>query len=196
MTEQSPRQIALFGGSFNPPHICHTLATLWVLQTQPVDEVWWIPTHQHAFSKDLMAFEDRLAMCREATVDFRNVRIDEIERELGGESRTIDTVRALQEQYPRTRFSLVIGADILEETHKWKDWEGLMELVGLIVVGRRGYDPLELNDEVDLELPDISSTIIRDALARGDYDTIKAWIPHRVLTYIAENDLYLNHANS
>lgn len=201
MTELSPRQIALFGGSFNPPHICHTLASVWVLQTQPIDEVWWIPTFEHAFDKTLVDFESRLEMCRRAVADLQRVRIDDVERALGGENRTIDTVHALQKRHENTEFWLVIGADILQEVDRWKNWTGLMELVHLIVIGRRGYERDEplvygddirtVTDSVDLELPDISSTRIRNALADCDYDAVRAWIPRLVLEYIAEHRLYV-----
>lgn len=167
------------------------MATLWVLQTQPVDEIWWIPTFQHAFDKKLATFDDRLHMCQAALQDIRRARIDTIERQMGGQSRTIDTVRMLMEENPGVEFSLVIGADILTETHRWKDWEGLMELVGLIVVGRRGYDPQPGQSGIDLELPDISSTTIRDALQSCDYDKISAWIPRQVLEIISTRKLYL-----
>lgn len=190
MTESKNRQIALFGGSFNPPHLCHTLATLWVLQTQPVDEIWWIPTYQHAFDKELVNYDRRVAMCRKAVADLHRVRIDDIERHLGGESRTIDTVRALKERHVDTDFWLVIGADILDETDRWKNWEGLMDLVRLVVVGREGHGEGKTAG-ADLELPDISSTLIRESLAGCDYDAIRPWIPRSVLDYISEHDLYL-----
>ncbi len=200
MTESSPPQIALFGGSFNPPHLCHTLATLWVLQTQPVDEVWWIPTFQHAFDKELIPFADRVRMCEKAVADLRRVRIHDIERSLGGESRTIDTVKALEKQHGNAQFWLVIGADILDEVDRWKDWEGLIKRTRLIIIGRRGYDTephvtcgndaQPVSDSSDLELPDISSTLIRDSLSRQDYDAVRAWIPGEVLAYISEHGLY------
>lgn len=200
MSDISTRQIALFGGSFNPPHMCHTLATLWVLQTQAIDEVWWIPTFQHAFAKELVDFSQRLEMCERATADLSRVRIDTVERRLGGESRTIDTVNILQDEHPKTKFWLIIGADILDEVHRWKDWQGLMERVGLIVVGRRGYERASLEsytagdqqvlDSRDLDLPDVSSTKIRSALSRCAYDEIKPWIPRQVLDYIATHQLY------
>lgn len=190
----STRHIALFGGSFNPPHICHTLATLWVLQTQDVDELWWIPTYQHAFDKALAPFETRIAMCELAISDLTRVKIHRIEETLGGESRTIDTVQALHERYENTRFHLVIGADILEEVHRWKNWDGLMELVDLIVVGRKGYDHPNGKQIIDLDLPDISSTIIRQALENSDYESIGDWISRNVLEFIARENLYLRES--
>ena len=56
-------RVALFGGSFNPPHVAHQLAALYVLETAPVDELWFVPAFEHAFGKPLAPFDDRLAMC-------------------------------------------------------------------------------------------------------------------------------------
>lgn len=190
MTDSLQHRVALFGGSFNPPHVCHTLATLWVLQTQRVDRVWWIPTYQHAFDKALTPFEDRVAMCELAIEKLHSVEINRVEHELGGESRTIDTVTYLQKKHPELRFSLVVGADILEEAPRWKNWEGLMELVDLIVVGRKGYVQETGPQIIDLDLPDISSTMIRRVLAEGRYESILDWIPHRVLDFISSHHLY------
>lgn len=191
MSDQ-PLHIGLFGGSFNPPHVCHTLATHWVLQTHPVDEVWWIPTYQHAFSKDLVDFEHRISMCQMALADLDRVRISDVERELGGESRTIDTVRALREQFEACRFSLIVGTDILEETHRWKNWDGLMELVDLIVIGRSGHTADGDPDSAEFRLPDISSTDTRRALEAGDYQRLEFWLSRDVIAYVAEHQLYLD----
>lgn len=191
MTKSTPGHVALFGGSFNPPHLSHIMATLWVLQTQPIDEVWWIPTYQHAFDKKLASFDDRLDMCQAALQDLRRTKISTIERRMGGESRTIDTVKLLMDENPGVEFSLVVGADILDEVHRWKNWDGLMDLVGLIVVGRHGYDPRRPQAGEALELPDISSTTIRDALQTCDYDRIRDWIPRQVLEIISSRKLYL-----
>ncbi|MGM0556747.1 MAG: nicotinate (nicotinamide) nucleotide adenylyltransferase [Myxococcota bacterium] len=186
------RHIGLFGGSFNPPHVCHTLATHWVLQTHPVDEVWWVPTYQHAFSKRLVEFEHRRTMCEMALKDLDRVRISAIEKQLGGESRTIDTVRALQEQFSDHRFSLIVGTDILEETHRWKDWDGLMELVDLIVIGRSGHTQDDDPESAEFRLPDISSTDTRKALEQGEYEKLEFWLASDVIAYVAEYGLYLD----
>ena len=54
-------EIALFGGSFDPPHVGHLLAAAYVLATEPVDELWFVPVLQHPLGKPLLAsFEHRV----------------------------------------------------------------------------------------------------------------------------------------
>src|SRR3954452_22589054 len=106
-------RVALFGGSFNPPHVAHQLVGLYVLETEPVDELWLIPCFKHPFDKALAPFEDRLAMCELAAAALGpRARVSDCERRLGGESRTLRTVKALQAQHPGVELSLVIGGDI------------------------------------------------------------------------------------
>ncbi len=188
MTE---RDIGLFGGSFNPPHVCHTIVTLWTLQTQPVDEVWWIPTYQHAFGKDLAPYGDRRHMCELALEELERVCIADIERDIGGESRTIDTLDALEGRHPDTQFHLVVGTDILEETDQWKRWDEIERRVELVVVGRSGHNGAERSSKTfDFELPDVSSTRTREAFQDDDRDWLEHWIPDDVLDYALEHGLY------
>ncbi len=49
-------RVALFGGSFNPPHVAHQMVALYVLETQPVDELWFVPTYAHPFGKALVDY--------------------------------------------------------------------------------------------------------------------------------------------
>lgn len=184
------KQIGIFGGSFNPPHVGHTLATLWALQTHPIDQVWWVPTYQHAFSKELVPFDHRLAMCKLAVEHINNVEINTIEQQLGGESRTIDTIKALRELHPDTDFWLIVGGDILNETDHWKNWDELITLVRLLVVGREGFDLDKPDPGEPFRLPDVSSTSIRDALSRFDYNALGPWLPRKVIDYITLNELY------
>src|SRR5450432_2318149 len=113
-------RIALYGGSFNPPHLAHQMAALYVLETAVVDEIWIIPAFRHAHGKTLAPFEDRLAMCELAALALGpRARVSDVERELGDESRTLRTVRRLQERFPAHAYSLVIGADLLPEVATW-----------------------------------------------------------------------------
>ena len=57
-------EVALFGGSFNPPHMGHVWATASVLASEAVDHLLLVPTHTHAFGKPLAPFAARVAMCQ------------------------------------------------------------------------------------------------------------------------------------
>jgi nicotinate-nucleotide adenylyltransferase len=185
------KKIGLYGGSFNPPHVCHTLTTVWAMQTHRLDEVWWVPTFQHAFNKDLASFEYRVRMCQLALAQIDGASISQVERDLGGESRTIDTVSALGEQFPNHDYSLIIGSDILDEASRWKNWQGLMEMVDLIVIGRAGHVGDEDPESTEFRLPNISSTRIRDALSLGRYEDLRFWLARDVIDFIADHALYL-----
>lgn len=175
-------RVAIFGGSFNPPHVAHQLAITLVLATARVDELWMVPTFKHPFDKALAPYADRVRMCELAAAPFAAVRVDRIEEELGNESYTLRTVRALQERHPDHQFVLVIGADLVAERERWHGWEELSRLP-FIIVGRAGAQARE-----GVELPPISSTEVRQRLRAGT--SIDALAPAAVVDYIAARGLY------
>jgi len=179
-------RIALFGGSFNPPHIAHELACLLLLETGRCDEVWMVPVFQHPFAdspnKALVAFDHRFAMCERASARIAGVRVSRVEAELGGESRTLHTVKHLIATRSQDSFALVVGADLLSERYLWYGWDELEKLVEIIVLGRVGYggpEPL---------LPAVSSTDIRARISRGE--DVSRLVSNDVLRYIEKERLY------
>jgi nicotinate-nucleotide adenylyltransferase len=185
-------RLAIFGGAFDPPHVAHLLAGVYVLETQPVDALWVVPTFRHAFGKHPAPYDDRLEMCRLAfaTLGMRVV-VSDIEREIaqpdGRPSYTLETVQALQTQHPASSFRLVIGADILAETHKWHRWDDLEKLAPPLVLGRQGHAwPAER--DMLVELPAVSSTEVRARLTMGE--SAAALVPARVLEYVSQRGLY------
>jgi len=179
-------RVAIFGGSFNPPHVAHQMAALYVLETAPVDELWLVPAARHAFGKQLAPFEDRLAMCALAAAALGpRARVSPVERDLGGESRTLRTIRRLQEDHPGHAFSLVIGADLVAEVASWYGGQELARTVPFVVVGRGGF---AAQPDAAVLLPAISSSQVRAALAAGQ--DVRAWVPRAVLDYISAHNLY------
>lgn len=186
--------IALFGGSFNPPHVCHVLAATWVLSTRDVEQVWFLPTFQHAFGKDLAPFDARCAMVERAVAPLgERALVSRVESELGAVSRTIDTLEHLMAQHPEHTFSLVVGSDILLETSQWKEFDRLLTLAELHVVGRAGVPGqggAADEERFALFLPDISSTAVRERLRAGDLAWVRRLVPRTVVDYIEEHGLY------
>ncbi len=181
------RDVAVFGGSFNPPHIAHLLAVSVVLATHAIDELIVIPTFQHPFAKALAPFEDRVKMCELALGWLPKVTVSRVEETLGGESRTLRTLEHVHAENPSWRLRLVMGADILLEAHKWFGFDRIVKLAPPIVLGRAGIEvagaPLAI-------LPAISSTDIRAKVATGAWDDLTAILPRAVLAHIRERRLY------
>jgi len=171
------KRIALYGGSFNPPHICHLLTVTYALECNFCDEVWLIPVLHHPFNKQSAPYEVRHALCEALLEPFADrAQVCDIERELGGVSRTIDTLEALQSRHPHCEFSLLMGSDLRAELPRWKESERLQKLARIIWIGRTGADP-QPGDTIIL--PDVSSTHVRELLRSGR--DAGAFVPARVL---------------
>jgi nicotinate-nucleotide adenylyltransferase len=178
--------VAIIGGSFNPPHVGHQLAAQYVYATRAVDEVWLMPSFNHPFGKTLTPFEHRLRMCELLCEDTSGwLKAKDVERTLGGEGRTVDTLSYLRTKMPRTRFTLVIGSDIVKDLPHWKDFSRIEELATVLVLNRAGYPA---PGAVGPPLAEVSSSEIRDALSRGDSPA--ELVPRKVLAYARENALY------
>ena len=186
--------IAIFGGTFDPPHVGHVLAVHFVLLTQEVERVLVIPSAQHPFGKKHRGVEHRLEMCRLAFAGLGNrVEVLDIEARREGKSYTVDTVEQLRRIYPEVQFTLVIGSDIVSELPQWKDWDRLREMIRLCVLERLDEDAgsARPGDSVRPHiLPRISSTQIRAMLAEGK--SPRNLVPAAVLDYIAKNEIYAN----
>ncbi len=158
-------RIAVYGGSFNPPHVGHGLVAAWLRWTERADEVWLLPCFDHPFEKEMASFEHRVAMCRELAVAVGPwVKVNEVERTLPSPSFTIDTLDALAGSHPEHRFRWVLGADLLPTVGRWKRWDRIEAEYSPIVVGRGGYT----GPSDALVFPDVSSTEIRRRVRSGE----------------------------
>ena len=180
--------IGIFGGSFNPPHLAHVLATVVVLARFDVERLLVVPTYRHPFAKALAPYEDRIAMCELAMGWIPRVEVSRVEQELGGESRTLWTIEHLRRVHPNKRFRLVIGADVMTESAKWFAFERIVELAPPIVLGRVGVAYPGAPTPV---LPAISSTDVRARLAHdADVRHVGELVPKAVVDYARAHRLY------
>lgn len=182
----STRHVALYGGSFDPPHLGHVLSVAWALSAAEVDEVWIIPTWKHAFDKEHGAsFEERFAMCELAFAPFHQVEVLSVEQRLGGVSHSLRTIEALESEYPDASFRLLIGADVLGGTHRWQRWEEVVRAAPPLVIGRQGYP---VPEGCPISIPDINSTDIRARISSaGD---VSGLVPSSVIARIRKQGLY------
>lgn len=192
-------KIGIMGGSFDPPHKAHLEIANASCEALGLDEIFFIP----AFSAPLKpnphsaGFGDRLEMLKIALKKFgKKYRILEIERERGGVSYSVDTVKFLIEKIKNARFFWIIGTDQLLSLHKWYNIEELAKLASF-AVAKRGDEKMENPDlpvyakieVVPFEPMEVSSTLIRENLKKGNFEN--DFVDENVLNYIKEKKLYI-----
>lgn len=196
--EDSRPRKGILGGTFNPPHVAHLIVVGEVAGALGLDEVVLIPTSTHAFKGESAASPvDRARMTELSVAGDPRLSADRIEVQRGGTSYTVDTLEALNEREPGTKWYLIIGRDLLDELGKWKDSRRLPDLVEVVVVTRGLPSPerpaprLPFGGEctfVPVPAMEISSTTIRRRVAEGK--SIRYWVVPAVEAYIADNGLY------
>jgi nicotinate-nucleotide adenylyltransferase len=124
---------------------------------------------------------------------------------LGRAAYTVETVEHFLLTRPDWDLHLVLGADSFAELRSWRRWRDLLRLVRVVVLARPGWDSDHLLARVPEEqaaavragrvvfvanrLWDLSSSRIREGLARGDSPTAEA-CPESVLHYVSKYALY------
>ncbi|MBI2446038.1 nicotinate (nicotinamide) nucleotide adenylyltransferase [Candidatus Micrarchaeota archaeon] len=189
-------KVALFGGTFNPPHLGHVHVAH--LLSKRFDEVWVVvAADPNKTEKPYVPPEHRLKMAELAFGGVKNVRIVDIELKRSGVSYTFDTVRQLRADFPKHEFWWVVGSDLVADFPRWKQSATLAKSVPFLVVSRPGFaiDPagLERFAQVDVledEGVDASSTQLRAWLHSGKQSGAKARIPAAVFEYLKTHRLY------
>ena len=107
-------------------------------------QIWLLvsPGNPLKSSNGMAPLAQRLASAR-AIADGRRIIATDIEARLGTRF-TFDTVRTLQQRFPRIRFVWLMGADNLVQLPRWKHWRELVAIVPFAVLPRPTYNPKAL----------------------------------------------------
>ena len=176
--------IAVYSGSFNPLHIGHLAIMKHMTDEAGYDYVYLVVSPKNPLKDGISSDSGRKryeaaveAVCRHPEL---KVWVDDIELEMPEPHYTIRTLDALQEREPENSFTLVMGADNLADIRRWKDYRRILKDYGVAVFPRNGFElktvKADLIDEdpeyrirlLEAEMVDISSTIIRNAIASGE----------------------------
>ncbi len=194
-------KIALFGGTFNPPHKGHVAVVKSLAKW--FDEVWVLVARMpNKAEKPYVSPEHRLAMAALAFEGIQHVTVSDFEFKRTGMTYTADTLDMLRLRHPSTEFTWVMGADLLTDFHRWKRAEWLAQNVRFLVVRRPGYradaDQLagfRFARMVDAgKSVDASSRQIRGWLKKGLTEKACAKLPDGVADYVRTHNLYQNQA--
>ncbi|MBS1518433.1 MAG: nicotinate (nicotinamide) nucleotide adenylyltransferase [Bacteroidetes bacterium] len=192
------KKIGVFGGTFNPPHIAHSIAAQCITEVLSLDKMLFIPSGNPPL-KNSIPSAHRLAMAKLAFSDNDKFEVSEIEISSGNEkSYTVDTLNKLKILYGNveTQLHLIIGSDNLLNLDKWKQPDKLFELAEVIVMNRPGFDHGEADkyfaDRVkffSIPYMEISSSEIRKLIS--EKRSARYMISSKVEKYISDNGLYI-----
>lgn len=129
------KNIALFGGSFDPLHVGHEAIINALDGLLDIDEIIVVPTFLNPFKTSSSAdAQDRYDVLKNRFKNKKNVFISDYEIKQKTKVPSIDSVKHFLKSYKKVY--LVIGADNLEKLHLWQDYNELKNLVTFIVATR------------------------------------------------------------
>ncbi|WP_332698252.1 nicotinate-nucleotide adenylyltransferase [Bosea sp. (in: a-proteobacteria)] len=131
-------RIGLFGGSFNPAHDGHRMASLTALRRLQLDRIWWLvsPGNPLKDNSALPPLSQRIAFARNLA-DHSRIHITGVEASLRTRY-TADTLRALKRRCPGVRFVWIMGSDNLASFHRWNEWRVIARMMPIAVIDRPG----------------------------------------------------------
>ncbi|MCF7908461.1 MAG: nicotinate (nicotinamide) nucleotide adenylyltransferase [Candidatus Omnitrophica bacterium] len=184
-------KIGILGGTFNPPHLGHSVLAIEAMEQLKLDKVLLVPTNIAPHKQnDKVEVARRLDMISLAFSQDKRFKIEDCEIKRGGTSYTIDTIKELKDKYPDDQFYLIIGSDLANDFSSWKDYQEVKKLIKIAVACRNNYPLKEKDDFILLDIAQlyISSSQIRQLFKEGH--CIEHLVKDRVFEYIKKHNLY------
>ena len=207
-TGDSGRRIGILGGTFDPPHLGHLLIAETARVALDLESVLFVPAGEPWLKSGqrITPASHRLHMVRIAVADNPRFCVSDCEIRRTGATYTVDTLRELRRAYPDdTELFFIVGSDVLDHFHRWKEPDEILALCRLAVIERPGgpADGIEVQAErfpdavasgavVPVAGPrvDFSATELRRILAAGQ--SVRYQVPDAVAEYIKHHELYLH----
>jgi nicotinate-nucleotide adenylyltransferase len=182
--------IGLYFGTFNPVHNGHLAIAEGMYKQKIVDAVWFVVSPNSPF-KDYSTLLDEQKRLDWVNIAIKNIPYffaSDIEFNMDKPSYTYLTLRKLKELYPRNTFSIIMGEDNLNSIEKWKNYEEITQNHSIFVYPRTGsWQKKDLKNVfyIDLPLLNISSSLIRERLRKGE--SIENFVPKGIIEIVGKD---------
>ncbi len=206
------RKIALFGGTFDPIHLGHTMLAAEAVKQIDAEKIVFIPAKRSPLKGlfPVASDADRFAMTAFAIADNKKFELSDYELRKPEPSYTLQTVRQFQTDLGSdTLIYWLVGADSVDELSLWYGITKLIDECNLSTMYRAGCNPPDFSkfkvlwgperieklqrNVIQTSLIDISSTEIRNRLAAGQ--DVADMLHPLVADYIRKHNLYLSKEN-
>jgi len=209
-------RLGILGGTLDPIHCGHMAAAVAARDALDLSTVLVIPARvpPHRAVQPIASPYQRFAMAALAVSGVERFEASDDELRSEGPSFTADT---LERQHARgvsaSQIFFITGADAFAEITTWKRYPEVLDLANFVVVSRPGYaiealasrlpsladrmrrargpavDPGKpLIYLLETPTPDVSSTVVRERLRRGD--SVTGLVPPLVAAHIHQHRLY------
>lgn len=188
------KNIALFGGSFDPPHRGHWQLVHYARKICHLEKIIIMPAYQPYLKKRrLSPWRRRLEMLKLMFAGQSGVSISEWEVSRKRPVSTYFTYRHFQKRFSRKNLLILLGSDSFNQIPHWKNGQKLQRNGKFIIGVRPGYPPKIKNSSaivLNRKFPDISSSRIRQFIRQRKFLLVKKYLFPAVYEYIRKNRLY------
>lgn len=199
------RSVGVLGGAFNPPHIAHLVLAQEALDSLGLDQIVLVPTGSapHKRIEPEPGADVRLELTELAVQGAAGLAVSSLEVDRPGPSFAYRTLELLADELPESDLTFVMGADVAAGLEGWERPERVLELAGVAIAERPGFDRSEADEALErlgapraaaISMPalGVSSSLVRARAAAGR--SIRWLVPERVAERIGELDLYRSGA--
>lgn len=174
-------KVAIFGGTFNPPHLGHLKAAQAALDALGIERLYVVPSNvppHKELPAGTPAPADRYRMAQLLFAGDLRIQTLDLELRREGPSYTIDTVQEIKRWHPEAELCLFMGTDMFLSLETWYRAQELLGLIIPVVFARAAGQGVEITSHaamlkekygveprlIDYDLLETSSTDLREAL--------------------------------
>lgn len=198
--KDNKKKIALYGGSFDPPHYGHAFGIWSLINSDFFDEIWIMPSTDRV---------DKLT-ATPASLRLKMISILVEENFKANKEVVISNLQIANQDVPKTSYQLLkylsknnidsdfylaIGAELISELGTWVDSEELCKFANFVIIPRLGINPdvsklknyKILNTPKELDF-NISSSVVRKLFK--DKRSVSGIMPKSIIEFVKSNKLY------
>lgn len=193
------KRVAIYGGSFSPPHLGHASVIEALLRLFPCDEIWVMPSADRHDKTITASGEHRINMLQLMIHELfpdPKIKISDFELKLGRQTVTYETLKLLKEGHPGYEFHFALSSENLNMIRDgWKYGKEIWAEASFVAT-KNPFESLPKTLPPHITILDdiawlkLSSTFVRKLIGQGYSGT--PYITKGVSGYIKENNLYKN----
>ncbi len=180
--------LALFGGSFNPPHLGHRLFAEAILAKIQPQKLLVLPA-KNPFKAD-ETFSEFNSELISATFSGLDLTIDWHDYNSITPGYIANSLKRIAQAHRGRTIQYFIGIELLTQIHLWHNFQTIFELAELHAVCRKGYKTevpraIKIAKIHNWDLPEISSTDLRNN--KGDNLYLRKWLAPPAYDYYTKH---------